>query len=93
MRGPGGTSEDASVVDPHEVEVLFSTPTVVTDAELPLVDLTTYSQSPPSSTTPATYPPSMTSPVNASTVAIVMIAVILLAGHCAFNAGEWVGRH
>jgi hypothetical protein len=26
-------------------------------------------------------------------IAIVMIVVILLAGQCAYNAGEWVGQH
>ena len=26
-------------------------------------------------------------------IAIAMIAIVLLAGHCAYNAGEWVGRH
>lgn len=26
-------------------------------------------------------------------IAIVMIAVILLAGHCAYNAGGWAGRN
>ena len=26
-------------------------------------------------------------------IAIAMIVVILLAGNCAYNAGEWIGRN